>query len=301
MPTNKKWGMFDMPDKTNKVKAFLNLLTIDMSEDLASLFTEGHVKLQFLPEAVLGIDPNDKMLAVCVETAYFKVLVPNRADLDKLIVGNAPTVLAEKLGKLLNVPRVTVECSLSDYEKDRPYPLSKRLDNEVKAIVRAYNKHASNLWTEVWWGKHSGKSLPQIIFEDLGYFLWGIRKNMFEGKGILESEALELYEKIQSIRVPQTHNDGIPRVVEYIIGAMTKAFERIELVPENRPEHRGGSQTFRSSTLDLTLPSRIKSNDRTCNKEIIRDLKQWIMKLDPKVRLKRASADAFFADAENFV
>ena len=55
-------------------------------------------------------------------------------------------------------------------------------------------------WTIVNFGKHKGKSLPQIIFKDADWFFHLYENDYFNGT--LAQEANELYRRARSIRVP---------------------------------------------------------------------------------------------------
>ena len=56
-------------------------------------------------------------------------------------------------------------------------------------------------WTAIGFGKHAGKTLPQIIFDDADWFFWAYEKQAF--KGIQAREAQEIYRRSRSIRVPE--------------------------------------------------------------------------------------------------
>ena len=49
-------------------------------------------------------------------------------------------------------------------------------------------------WTKLNFGKHEGKTLPQIMFIDADWFFWGWEKKIFNDKGQLKKEAEELFD-----------------------------------------------------------------------------------------------------------
>jgi hypothetical protein len=55
-------------------------------------------------------------------------------------------------------------------------------------------------WTKVNFGKHSGKTLPQIAFADPDYLYWAIGDKLF-AKGPLAAEAKDVARKAQRIRI----------------------------------------------------------------------------------------------------
>ncbi len=44
-------------------------------------------------------------------------------------------------------------------------------------------------WSVVDFGKHQGKTLPQIVFIDPDWFFWAIEESVFSTKGSLRDEA----------------------------------------------------------------------------------------------------------------
>ena len=44
-------------------------------------------------------------------------------------------------------------------------------------------------WTELNFGKHAGKSLPQILFADPDWFFWAVDNNVFANRPALSQEA----------------------------------------------------------------------------------------------------------------
>ena len=56
-------------------------------------------------------------------------------------------------------------------------------------------------WTTLTFGKHAGKSLPEIIIKDADWFFWAIENEVFKGK--LAAEANNLYRKAQAIKIPK--------------------------------------------------------------------------------------------------
>jgi len=65
-------------------------------------------------------------------------------------------------------------------------------------------------WTPLNFGKYEGKTLPQVMFEDADWFFDGHEKGYFKNR--LPLEAIEIYRRARSIRVPQ--RDGQRMLVE---------------------------------------------------------------------------------------
>ena len=83
-------------------------------------------------------------------------------------------------------------------------------------------------WTTINFGKHKGKTLPQVILDDPDWFFWAYENKIF--KGALAFEAQEVYRRARSIRVPQ--RNGQRMLVEYIIDKPTGKFGKMRLIPD---------------------------------------------------------------------
>ncbi len=61
-------------------------------------------------------------------------------------------------------------------------------------------------WSELTFGKHKGKTLPQVLFADPEYFFWAYEERVF--KGGLAAEAEELAKRLESAsrRTPQKNS-----------------------------------------------------------------------------------------------
>jgi hypothetical protein len=153
-------------------------------------------------------------------------------------------------------------------------------------------------WSVLNFGKHKGKTLPQIIFIDPDYFFWAIGAQVFANKGSLAQEAREIDRKARNIKIPQkTGKEQL--VVEYVIDPTTGKFGDIELVPISRPPHRGSSQTFRTDKIDLSTPSRIKAYDKLGCKLMIRSVKFHLFG-NENIRMTKGKCEEFFDDDNNF-
>jgi len=58
-------------------------------------------------------------------------------------------------------------------------------------------------WTGLTFGKHKGKTLPQVICSDPSWFLWAIRDDVLFGD--LAQEAALLHRRLQGIRISKAH------------------------------------------------------------------------------------------------
>jgi len=153
-------------------------------------------------------------------------------------------------------------------------------------------------WSVVNFGKHKGKTLPQIIFADPDYFFWAIEEKVFANKGSLAQEAREINHKARNIKIPQKKGKE-KLIVEYIIHPPTGKFGAIELVPFSRPPHEGSSPTFRSDNLDLSTPRAISSYDKSGCRRMIRTMKYYLFG-NENIHMTKNKCEEFFDDNNNF-
>ena len=102
-------------------------------------------------------------------------------------------------------------------------------------------------------GKHKGKTLPQIVFNDPDWFFWAYETGVFKGKGRIETEAFNIYQKATSIKIPQNGTERL--VAEYRLERGTFKFSNFEIVPESYVP-AGTPQPDRKNVIDLSYPSR---------------------------------------------
>jgi hypothetical protein len=152
-------------------------------------------------------------------------------------------------------------------------------------------------WTELNFGKHAGKSLPQVLFSDPDWFFWAFETGVFAKRAALASEAKLLSERARSIKPPTDEFDD--PVVEYLIHRPTMKFSHFDVVPRERELHVGGSPAFRSSVIDMSVPRRIAQYDKTGCKSLVSSLKSYLFG-GKSARITRARAEAFFSEPSNF-
>jgi hypothetical protein len=144
-------------------------------------------------------------------------------------------------------------------------------------------------WSEVNFGKHKGKSLPQILFNDADWFFHAYENGYFSG--VLAQEAHELYRKARSIPVPQ--RDGQQMLVEYVIHQELRTenqkFGTMRLIGDGP----GLERLFVSSSIDFYLPRQYAKYDKTGYKNFVFALKM-IFFGNPSHRMNRQACEDFF-------
>ena len=152
-------------------------------------------------------------------------------------------------------------------------------------------------WSKLWFGKHKGKTLPQVVFIDPDWFFWAMEDGISKGKGKLLYEAQEIYHKSQSVLIPQNGSKNL--MAEYFIHSPTDKFAYMEIVSASRPDHVGSSITFRSEVIDLSVPRDISSYDKLGGKLLISNLKSCLFG-SSNYRMTKKRCEAFFEDDGNF-
>ena len=149
-------------------------------------------------------------------------------------------------------------------------------------------------WSIVKFGKHAGKTLPQIVFADPDWFFWAIEQNLFEGP--LRSQAKEIDARARAIRIP--NNSAGSLLAEYAGHAPTGKFANLEIVPASRPPHQGSTPTFRKDVIDLSVPRKIAPYDKLGCRNLISSVK--LVLFGKSARMTKERCEAFFDDMTNF-
>lgn len=167
---------------------------------------------------------------------------------------------------------------------------------EIVNAQQTYGDFILN-WSIVNFGKHKGKSLPQILCSDPDWFFWAIEEDVFSNNGIIQSQAKELDTKARNIKIPG--NDNATFQVEYYIHPPTKKFSHFEIVPTERELHQGGSRAFRRNVIDMSVPRKIAQYDKTGCKSLLESMKGAIFG-SSSARLTKDLCEKFFSNNSNF-
>ena len=152
-------------------------------------------------------------------------------------------------------------------------------------------------WTPLSFGKHMGKSIPQVMFADPGWFFYLYQKGAFDAWYSTESNAV--YHRSRSIKVPQPVDTGDERkIVEHIF--LWGTFRRVQLVPESEPQHHGAGTVVRKRVIDMSMPWSMNGGyDKLGGQLMISGLKGIIFG-DPSYKMTKKRCEEFFNDHDNF-
>ena len=153
-------------------------------------------------------------------------------------------------------------------------------------------------WSELSFGEHKGKTLPQVVLSDPDWFFHMVEKGAFQNRGRLAEEARTVDHKARRIRIPSRNNEDL--VAEYAIHLSTGTFGRMDIVPRSQPEHKGSSPTQRKDVIDLSFPRQYATYDKLGCWLLLGALKFYVFQ-DSKIRLTRKRCEEFFDNDANFV
>ena len=162
---------------------------------------------------------------------------------------------------------------------------------KLRRKLKQLQKVRGNGWSRLHFGKHKGKSLPQILFHDPDWFFWSHEQDNFDGA--LQVEAKELVVKAKNIKIPKV--DGEDTVAVY--HTHRGKFATFELIPESRPTT--SETAFRKSVIDLSVPRRISSYDKLGCKLFLKQLKHYLFR-NSSHHMTRKRCEEFFDDDSNF-
>jgi len=149
-------------------------------------------------------------------------------------------------------------------------------------------------WSILTFGKHEGKTLPQVVLEDPDWFFIAYERGEFTRQ--LLPEANRIFEKATSIKVPSTGEKRM--VAEYSIDPFTRKFSVIEVVPESDPFNPESIWSFRKKVIDFTAARNILFSDTTAGERIALQVKNLLFGKDAE--LMRELCETFFNDEANF-
>jgi hypothetical protein len=152
-------------------------------------------------------------------------------------------------------------------------------------------------WTALDFGKHIGKTLPQVLFTDPDWFFWAFEEDAFAYQnGQVLDEVERIYRRATSIRIPARYGPDL--AVEYIVS--DGRFEGMRLTPADAVVGGGvNSTSYLKSVFDMSIPRKWRDYDKTGMRTMLRDLKE-ILFGDPSRRMNRRRCEEFFDDVGRF-
>ena len=149
-------------------------------------------------------------------------------------------------------------------------------------------------WVTLDFGKHAGKTLPQIILSDADWFFWALNKGVFKGR--LASEAAKVEQRARAIKIPKRHPKRWQ--VEYSYDD-TGGFCGFQFVKVDMPWPYGFRSIRRLPYLDLSYVRRGKEYDKRGCRNLLRDFRYHYF--GGNTRLTKRRCQQFFSNKKNFL
>jgi hypothetical protein len=151
-------------------------------------------------------------------------------------------------------------------------------------------------WSKLDFGKHKGKTIPQIMFTDPEWFFWAYDVRAF--KGDLLHQAQDIYGKASSIRVPQKGDEK--RFVEYIIDASTGKFGTIHIITGDIETYKPLTRSLVLEVIDMRVPRQISEHDKWGYRNLLSAMKA-ILFGNSSYKMNKRRCEKFFNDDGNFL
>ena len=150
-------------------------------------------------------------------------------------------------------------------------------------------------WSTLTFGKHKGKTLPQVMFSDPDWFFHGLENGYF--KGSLFPQARDIYQKSRAIRVPR--RNGEKRFIEYFIDLASGKFVTLHVIRGDMESYGLVSKNMILEVIDMGLPREIARYDKTGYHNFLCAMKA-ILFGDPSYKMTKRRCEEFFNDDGNF-
>ena len=149
-------------------------------------------------------------------------------------------------------------------------------------------------WATLTFGKHAGKTFPEIILSDADWFFWALNKGVFKGR--LANEAAKVVQRARAIKIPKP--DPEDWQVEYSYND-TGGFCGFQFVKADIPWPCGFRSIRRLPYLDLSYVRRGKAYDKRGCRNLLRDFRHHFF--GDNTRLTKRRCEQFFSNKKNFL
>src|SRR6266436_688086 len=136
-------------------------------------------------------------------------------------------------------------------------------------------------WATLTFGKHAGKTIPEIILSDADWFFWAVNKGVFKGR--LNDQAAKLVERARAIKIPKRN---------------PKRWQ-VEYSYDDTGGFSGFRSTRRSPYLDLSYVRRGKAYDKRGCRNLLRDFRYHYF--GDNTRLTKRRCEQLFSNKKNFL
>lgn len=153
-------------------------------------------------------------------------------------------------------------------------------------------------WTKLNFGKHNGKTLPQVVFQDPDWFFWSMDNGVFDRRHSYREQAEEVYTKACNIRIPDG-GEGC-KEVRISLYPPTGRFYFFDVINKGEPLHDHEWPTRLLDRIDLSFPRQICEYDKEGCRLMIKSLKLWVFG-GQNIVFRKSLVESLFSDDDNFV
>ena len=151
-------------------------------------------------------------------------------------------------------------------------------------------------WSPLEFGKHRGRTLPQLMFVDPDYFFWLHSIQFLESNPYLSDESEQIYSRSRAIRIPT--RGGQEMIAEYVVHPRYHKFTRLDVVPASRPAYEDRGVTFKRSVIDMEFVRQVCNYDKLGYRRFLLDMKM-ILFGNRSIRMTRRRCEDFFDNDAN--
>jgi hypothetical protein len=152
------------------------------------------------------------------------------------------------------------------------------------------------IWTLLKFSKHEGKTLPEVLFCDPGWFFWAVEKQVFKSKNYV-AEARQLNKKARAILLPKP--DGYDYVVEYDYRDDDNRFIDFKIVEKNQPANQRPCKCIRKKFIDFSVVYQLDPRDDKGYEIFLETFKRYYFG-DGSYQMTKQDCEHFFESEENF-
>jgi hypothetical protein len=152
-------------------------------------------------------------------------------------------------------------------------------------------------WSKLNFGKHEGKTLPQVLYNDPDWFYWSIKMKIFTKRTFYHDDLSMLLTRSRKIRIPNNFDGNL--VVDYFTDEQTGKFSYFRIVDSTRVPRSRTNPEMRLPVLDMLVPYRLAAYDKGGYKEFKKCFRYYYFG-SKTARASKEKIETFFADKSNF-
>jgi hypothetical protein len=172
----------------------------------------------------------------------------------------------------------------------------------IKDFLNAFSKSSNTMeainmtWTPLKFGKHEGKTLPEVLFCDPGWFFWAAEDPIFKSKKLI-AEAKGLNKKARAVLLPGPR--GYDYVVEYDYRDDDNRFIDFRIVEKSKPVNQRPCKCIRKKFIDFSVVYQLDPRDDDGYEIFLETFKRYYFG-DGSYQMTKRDCEHFFESEENF-